>query len=100
MNTTIKESLQQRQTVPGIVGHDCMSPERFAKDTQHMIVCEVLKEECPIGDQGNRMRLFLNDEDYQTALASQGRGEMKITRYARVRYGEIFFDAPERVSRI
>ncbi|MCL2580400.1 MAG: DUF5720 family protein [Oscillospiraceae bacterium] len=32
--------------------------ERFAEDTRHMIVCDVISRDCPIGDKGRRMRIF------------------------------------------
>ena len=79
-----------------IVGQDEMALERFAEDTQHMIVFDVLTWDCPVGDKGERVRVFLTDEGYSQAVQSQERGEMKIIRHARVRKGDIFYDAPER----
>lgn len=94
---SIKEDLQ---TTPErgrkITGHELMALERFGEDTWHMILFDVLTWDCPVGDKGERVRIFLTDEGYTKALESEGRGEMKIVRHARVRRGGIFYDAPER----
>lgn len=94
---SIREQLQNTpERGKEITGHELMALERFAEDTRHMIVFDVLTWECPVGDKGNRLRIFLTDEGYKQALESEGRGEMKIVRHARVRRGDIFYDAPER----
>jgi hypothetical protein len=79
-----------------ITGHDIMDIARFSEDTRYMIVFDVLMWECPVGDKGERVRIFLSDEGYKQALESEGRGEMKIVRHARVRRGDVFYNAPER----
>ena len=79
-----------------ITGADIMDIQRFAEDTRHMIIFDVLTWDCPVGDKGKRVRIFLTDEGYKQAVESEGRGEMKIIRRARVRKGELFYDAPER----
>jgi hypothetical protein len=76
--------------------HDIMDLQRFAEDTRHMILFDVLTWDCPVGDKSERVRIFLTDKGYEQALESEGRGEMKIIRHARVRKGDIFYDAPER----
>ena len=93
---SIKEQLQQPGHGKKITGHDIMDLERFAEDTRHMIVFDVTTLECPVGDKGERVRIFLTDEGYTKALESEGRREMKIIRHARVRRGDLFYDAPER----
>jgi len=94
---SIKEQLQNTpERGNEITGHELMALERFAEDTRHMIVFDVLTWDCPVGDKGNRVRIFLTDAGYKQALESEGRGEMNIVRHARVRRGDIFYDAPER----
>jgi len=78
-----------------ITGHELMDIARFGEDTRHMIVFDVITWECPVGDKGERVRIFLTDEGYTKALQSQERGEIKIIRHARVRRSELYFDAPE-----
>ena len=94
---SIKEQLRQPAPESGkpITGQDIMDSIRFAETTRHMIVFDVLTWDCPVGDKGQRVRIFLTDEGYKQALESEGRGEMKVVRHARVRKGDIFFDAPE-----
>ena len=94
--SSIRAALQQGgRGGKEITGHELMDITRFGEDTRHMIVFDVLTWECPAGDKGERVRTFLSDEGYQTALQSQQRGEMKIIRHARVKRGDLFFDAPE-----
>jgi len=93
---SIKSQLQQPGHGKPISGHDIMELERFAEDTRHMIVFDVLTWDCPVGDKGERVRIFLTDEGYAKAIESEGRGEMKIVRHARVHKGDISYDAPER----
>ena len=93
---SIKEQLQQPGSGKKITGQEIDAFERFGEDTRHMIVFDVITWDCPVGDKGERVRIFLTDEGYTKALESEGRGEMKIVRHARVRKGDIFYDAPER----
>ena len=93
---SIKKDLRQPGRSREITGHDLMELERFAENTRYMIIFDVLTWDCPVGGKGERVRVFLSDEGYKQALESEGRGEMKIIRRARVRKGDIFDDAPER----
>lgn len=93
---SIKDQLRTKpERDTNITGQDLMAIERFAEDTRHMIVFDVLTWDCPVGDKGERVRIFLTDEGYNKALEAEGRGEMKIVRHARVRKGDIFYDAPQ-----
>ena len=80
-------------------GHDIMALERFGEDTRHMIVFDVLSHSSPVGNKGERMRLFLTDAGYQKALESQSRGECKILKHAKVVKGDIFYDRPKEPTR-
>jgi len=93
---SIKEQLQQPGSGKEITGHSLDAFERFADDTRHMILFDVIKWESPVGEKGNRVRIFLAEEGYKQALESQGRGEIKIIRHARVRRGDLIYDGPER----
>jgi hypothetical protein len=97
MNGNIKEQLKGHAQ-PGITGHDITDILRFAEDTRHMIVFDVLMRECPVGDRGERIRIFLSDDGYRQAKESEGRGEMKIICHARVRKGYLSYDAPKHGS--
>ena len=92
---SIKEQLQQPGREKKVTGQDIGALERFGEDTRHMIVFDVLTWDCPVGDKGERVRIFLTDAGYTKALESEGRGEIKIVRHARVRRGDLFYDAPE-----
>jgi hypothetical protein len=95
-NMSTKNDLKQPGRGREITGHDIMALERFMENVTRMIIFDVLTWDCPVGDKGERVRIFLSDEGYIKAVESEGRGEMKIIRRARVRKGDIFYDAPER----
>lgn len=65
-------------------GHDIMALERFADDTRHMIVFDVVSEESDMGEPGDKMRLFLTDEGYQKLQGEQRKGNVKIRKHATV----------------
>ena len=48
-----------------------MALERFDPEVKHMIVFDVLSYDSPVGDKGDKMRLFLTDAGYQKFLDSQ-----------------------------
>ena len=92
---SIRADLRTTKRGKEITGHELMDIARFGEDTRHMIVFDVITWECPVGDKGERVRIFLTDEGQTKALQSQERGEIKIIRHARVRRGELYFDASE-----
>lgn len=71
---TIGEMLAEARQKSGaerLAGHDIMALERFAPDTRHMIVFDVISHESPVGNKGERMRLFLTEQGYQKSLENQ-----------------------------
>ncbi len=61
-------------------GHSILALERFMDETRHMIIFDVLSWKSPVGEKGERLRLFLSDVGYAKAQASEKRGEIKIRR--------------------
>lgn len=84
---------------PQLTGHDIMALERFDPDVAHMIVFDVLSHSSPVGNKGERMRLFLTDTGYEKALESQQREEVKILRHAAVTRGHILYDRGSEPAR-
>ena len=70
-----------------ITGQDELAVERFRDDTRHMIIFDVLNLHSPMGNKGERLRLFLSDESYAKAQAAQDRGYIHIKKYAAVMEG-------------
>lgn len=100
MGKTIGELLDEARKKSGaaaLAGHDIMALERFGEDTRHMIIFDVLRADAPVGDKGERMRLFLTDKGHEKALASQERGEIKIINHAKVAHGHLLYDHKDRV---
>lgn len=77
-------------------GHDILAVERFQDSTSRMIEFVVRKRKNPYGSPGDEMRLFLNESEYQKALESQSRQEIRIKRYARIIEGHILYDRKKR----
>lgn len=91
---TIGEKIAEARQQSGaekLKGHDIMALERFDPDVRHMIVFDVLSYDSPVGDKGDRMRLFLTDAGYQKFLESQERGEVKLKNHAKVSDGHLHY---------
>lgn len=96
---TIGELLAEARQKSGAVklaGHDIMALERFAPDTRHMIVFDVLSHDSPVGTKGERTRLFLTDQGYQKSLENQERGFIRIKNHAKVLSGRLHYDHKDR----
>ncbi len=76
-------------------GHDIMALERFDPEVTHMIVFDVLSRESPVGDKGERMRLFLTESGYKKALENQDRSFIQILNHAKVSQGHLRYDQPD-----
>ena len=46
-------------------GHSILALERFMDETRHMIIFDVLSWKSPVGEKGERLRLFLSDVGYE-----------------------------------
>ena len=73
---------RQKSGAEKLKGHDIMALERFDPEVKHMIVFDVLSGNAPVGDKGDKMRLFLTDAGYQKFLDSQERGEVRLKNHA------------------
>lgn len=83
-----------------IGGHSILALERFMDDTRHMIIFDVLSWKSPVGEKGERLRLFLSDVGYAKAQASEKRGEIKIRKHAAVIEGHILPDRKSGVTKV
>lgn len=96
---TIGERIAEARKQSGaekLKGHDIMGLERFDPEVKHMIVFDVLSYDSPVGDKGDKMRLFLTEAGYQKFLASQERGEVKLKNHAKVSGGHLHYDRRDR----
>ena len=59
-------------------------------------IFDVLSWKSPVGEKGERLRLFLSDVGYAKARASEKRGEIKIRKHAAVIEGHILPDRRKR----
>lgn len=84
---------------PVMQGHDLTGMERFLPETRHMITFDVQSSDSPVGFKGERYRLFLSDEGYKNAKASEQRGEIRITSHAAVSAGKLYPDKKPQIDR-
>ena len=84
--------VRQESGARKLEGHDIMALERFDPEVAHMIVFDVLSRESPIGDKGERMRLFLTEAGYKKALENQDRSFIQILNHARVSQWHLRYD--------
>lgn len=97
---TIGELMEEMRLKAGAKeysGHGYMALERFADDTKHMIIFDVLTNDSPVGWKGERTRLFLTDAGYQKSLENEKEGHIKILSHARVAHGDLHYDRKETV---
>ena len=60
----LMEEMRQKAGAQNYHGHDYMDLQRFAENTRHMIIFDVLTNDSPVGWKGERTRLFLSDIGY------------------------------------
>lgn len=97
---TIGEMIEEMRLRAGAQeyhGHSHIDLNRFAEDTRHMIIFDVLTNDSPVGWKGERTRLFLTDAGYQKSLENEKNGHIKILSHARVVKGNLYYDHKEQV---
>jgi hypothetical protein len=92
---SIKSQLRQPGRGKQIDGHSLTAPERYTPDTRHMVMLKIVKDYAGY-KPGGRVRQFLTDEGYNEVMQADAQGNVTIIRHARVRVGELYYDAPER----
>jgi len=92
---SIKNQLQKENRRKHITGHDPTAPERYAPDTRHMVILNVVKDYAG-HKAGASVRLFLTDEGYNEVITADAQGNVKIIRHARVHMGGTYYNTPER----
>lgn len=85
----------QDNTARELKGDNILSVKRFQDATRYMIEFSVRKPDTPYGQPDDETRLFLTEGEYQKALTSQQRREIKIKRYARIVEGHIILLNPK-----
>ena len=85
--TRIQEGAQEYS------GHEYLDLNRFAEDTRHMVIFDVLSNESMIGWKGERTRAYLTEAGYANVLASQEKGHIRILSHAGVNRGRLSYDS-------
>ena len=100
MGKTIGERIEEMRIQAGAKnykGHDYMDLSRFADDTRHMIIFDVISKDSPWGEKGDRMRLYLNDVGYEKAERLKKDGMIHIRSHAKVISGYLHYDQKSMV---
>ena len=95
---TIGELMEETRIMEGAQeysGHEYLDLNRFAEDTRHMVIFDVLSDESVIGWKGERTRAYLTEAGYKNVLASQEKGYIRILSHARVNQGRLAYDSPD-----
>ena len=74
-----------------------MDLARFDENTRHMIIFHVLTHDSPVGDKGDRMRLFFSDKGYRQVLESEKDGNIQILSHAKVIRGNLLYDRKDQI---
>lgn len=93
--STIADLMERRRILDGAKeykGHTYLDLARFDDKTKHMIIFDVLTHNSPVGDKGERNRLYLGEVGYQKALEHQKSGDIKIISHAAVAKGNLYYD--------
>lgn len=93
----LMEEARIRAGAQNYKGHNYMDLARFDENTQHMIIFHVLTNDSPVGDKGDRMRLYLSDKGYQKALENAQRGNIRILSHAKVVQGNLRYDRKDQI---
>ena len=70
----LMEEMRQKAGAQNYHGHDYMDLQRFAENTRHMIIFDVLTHDSPVGWKGERTRLFLSEIGYEKSSGQSGKG--------------------------
>ena len=85
----LMEEMRQKAGAQNYHGHDYMDLQRFAENTRHMIIFDVLTHDSPVGWKGERTRLFLSDIGYEKALDTDEGVDTRARRRGRSRAGDL-----------
>lgn len=90
------EEMRQKAGAKEYEGHSYMDLNRFADDTRHMIIFDVLSNDSPVGCKGERTRLYLTDAGYEKLKAHEEKGFIKVLSHAKVSHGNLHYDRKEQ----
>ena len=97
MISQLMEEARIRAGAQNYKGHDYMDLARFDENTSHMIIFHVLTHDSPVGDKGDKMRLYLSDKGYQKALENARSGNIRILSHAKVKNGDLHYDRKDQI---
>jgi len=79
----------------GIGGQSELDVKRYHNNTRHMIIYDTLLSS-QMGASGERLRLFLTEDEYAAAKEAEEIGNIKIVKHAAIVEGHILYDKKRR----
>ena len=79
----------------GIGGQSELDVKRYHNETHHMIIYDTLLSSA-MGEQGERLRMFLTETEYATAKHAEEIGNIRIVKHAAIVEGHILYDKKRR----
>lgn len=95
----LMEEMRQRAGAQNYHGHDYMDLQRFAENTRHMIIFDVLTHDSPVGWKGERTRLFLSEIGYEKRWTVRQRGRSRFSAMQRSEMEICFMTTKNRYDR-
>ena len=95
----LMEEMRQKAGAQNYHGHDYMDLQRFAENTRHMIIFDVLTNDSPVGWKGERTRLFLSDIGYEKLWTVRQRGRSRFSAMQRSEMEICFMTTKNRYDR-
>lgn len=92
----LMEEMRIKAGAKEYTGHSYMDLARFAEDTKHMIIFDVINNDSPIGFKGERSRAFMTEVGYSRAKVNEEKGNIKIVSHASVHKGNLRYDHKEQ----
>ena len=93
----LMEEARIRAGAQNYKGHDYLDLARIDENTRHMIILHILTHDSPVGDKGDRMRLYLSEKGYAKALENQKSGHIRILSHAKVKNGDLHYDRKDQI---
>ena len=95
----LMEEMRQKAGAQNYHGHDYMDLQRFAENTRHMIIFDVLTDDSPVGWKGERTRLFLSDKAMKKLWTVRQRGRSRFSAMQRSEMEICFMTTKNRYDR-
>ena len=93
----LMEEMRQKAGAQNYHGHDYMDLQRFAENTRHMIIFDVLTHDSPVGWKGRTHPPVLSDIGYEKLWTVRQMGRSRFSAMQRSEMEICFDDHKEQI---